>query len=45
MSSIPGHIISLEGISPNPEKMEAVTWFPVPTPVNRVRQFLGLMSY
>ena len=44
MSSIPGHIVSLEGISPNLEKMEAVTWFPVPISVNRVRQFLGIIS-
>ena len=41
MSAILGYNVSLEGISPNPEKMETVTWFPVPTSVNRVRQFLS----
>ena len=41
MSAILGYNVSLEGISPNPEKMETVTWFPVPTLVNRVSQFLS----
>ena len=48
MSAIPGLIVSLEGISLNPEKMEAVAWFPLPTQLQsfRVRQFLlGLIRY
>ena len=40
-----GHVISAEGIGPNPEKVEAVKRFPVPTSVKGVRQFLGLASY
>lgn len=40
-----GHIISSEGIGPNPEKVEAVQRFPVPATVKTVRQFLGLASY
>ena len=40
-----GHVISEEGISPNPDKDKAVCEFPVPTSVKGVRQFLGMASY
>ena len=40
-----GHVISEEGISPNPDKVKAVCEFPVPTLVKGVRQFLGMASY
>ena len=40
-----GHVISAEGISPDPAKTEAVRNFPVPTGVKGVRQFLGMASY
>ena len=40
-----GHVISEEGISPNPDKVKAVCEFPVPTSVKGVRQFLGMASY
>ena len=40
-----GHIISREGISPDPSKTSKVREFPVPTDVMRLRQFLGLASY
>lgn len=40
-----GHVISEEGISPNPDKFRAVQEFPVPTSVKGVRQFLGMASY
>ena len=40
-----GHVISGEGIAPNPEKIRAVQNFPVPTLVKAVRQFLGMASY
>ena len=40
-----GHVISGEGIAPNPEKIRAVQNFPVPTSVKAVRQFLGMASY
>ena len=36
---------SAAGIAPNPEKVDAVKRFPVPTSVKGVRQFLGLASY
>ena len=40
-----GHIISVEGVRPDPEKTEKVKSFPVPRDVTQVRQFLGLASY
>ncbi len=40
-----GHVISEEGIAPNPDKVRAVQEFPVPTTVRGVRQFLGMASY
>ena len=40
-----GHIVSSEGISTNPEKVEAVQTWPVPKNVKQVRSFLGLCSY
>ena len=40
-----GHVISREGVSPDPEKTNKVRDFPVPTDATRVRQFLGLASY
>ena len=40
-----GHVITAEGIAPNPEKVDAVKRFPSPTSVKGVRQFLGMASY
>ena len=40
-----GHIISSNGIFPNPDKIEAVKKYPTPTNVRSVREFLGLASY
>ena len=40
-----GHVISPEGIMPDPAKTEKVKQFPMPTDVTKVRQFLGLTSY
>ena len=40
-----GHIISANGVSPDPEKIDKVKCFPVPHDVTQVRQFLGLASY
>ena len=37
--------ISREGVSPDPEKVEKVKNYPVPTNPTEVRQFLGLASY
>ncbi|KAH3765483.1 Transposon Ty3-G Gag-Pol polyprotein [Pelomyxa schiedti] len=40
-----GHIISKEGIRPDPSKMEAITQFPVPKGVEELRRFLGMTGY
>ena len=40
-----GHVISAEGISPNPDKVNAVRDFKVPINVRMVREFVGLASY
>ena len=40
-----GHIVSAEGISPNPEQVAAVKDFKVPQNVKGVRRFLGLAGY
>ena len=40
-----GHIISENGLEPDPAKIEAVQNFPVPRNATEVRSFLGLCSY
>jgi len=40
-----GHLISRQGISPDPAKTSKVKNFPAPTDVTKLRQFLGLASY
>ncbi len=39
-----GHLITPEGLKPNPRQIEAVVAFPVPQTVTNVRQFIGLTS-
>ena len=40
-----GHMLSKEGISPNPEKVQKVKDWPVPSNAKEVHSFLGLASY
>lgn len=40
-----GHVVSKDGIQPNPDKIRAVTGFPVPKNTKGVRSFLGLANY
>ena len=40
-----GHVISAEGFSTDPAKVEAVCSWPTPASVHDVRSFLGLASY
>ena len=40
-----GHVVSGEGISTDPSKIEAVKTWPTPTRLKDVRAFLGLCSY
>ena len=40
-----GHMVSEDGLSPDPAKVDKVQNFPVPTTVKTLRGFLGLASY
>jgi len=40
-----GHVISKDGVSTDPAKIEAVKEWPIPTCLTEVRSFLGLASY
>ena len=43
--SLPGHVISPDGIATDPSKTEKITDWPTTQNVQEVRQFLGLTSY
>ena len=40
-----GHVVSARGVSPDPDKVEAIQAWPRPMPVKDVKSFLGLASY
>ncbi|GBN58964.1 Retrovirus-related Pol polyprotein from transposon 17.6, partial [Araneus ventricosus] len=40
-----GHIISPDGVSPDPKKVSAITDFPVPTSKQELMRFLGMATY
>lgn len=40
-----GHLINKDGVKPNPEKIRAVTDFPIPRCPKDIKSFLGLVSY
>ena len=40
-----GHVVSAEGVSTEPEKVQVVKDWPTPTCVKEVRSFVGLVSY
>ena len=40
-----GHIITREGVKPDPRKIEAVKNFPIPRTKKNIKQFLGLIGY
>ncbi|KAL4011133.1 hypothetical protein IC575_028180 [Cucumis melo] len=40
-----GHVVSSEGVSVDPAKVEAVTNWPRPSTVSEIRSFLGLAGY
>ena len=40
-----GHVVSAEGVSTDPKKIEKVANWPIPTSKREVQQFLGLANY
>ncbi|XP_044572124.1 uncharacterized protein LOC123257372, partial [Drosophila ananassae] len=40
-----GHIITTEGIKPNPQKIEAIQKFPIPKTQKEIKSFLGLCGF
>ena len=40
-----GHIITEDGVKPNPEKIEAITKYPIPKTPKQIKAFLGLLGY
>lgn len=40
-----GHVITPDGIKPNPGKIEAIVKYPIPKTVKEIKQFLGLIGY
>lgn len=43
--TILGHVVSKDGILPDPEKLRAVAEFPKPSTIKELRSFVGLASY
>lgn len=40
-----GHIVSTEGIKPNPSKIQTIKDFPIPKTQKEIKSFLGLVGY
>nr|VZI03315.1 unnamed protein product [Spirometra erinaceieuropaei] len=40
-----GHKTNSDGINPVPEKVSAISTLPVPTTINQLRRFLGMVNY
>ena len=40
-----GHVVSKDGIQVDHKKIEAITEWPRPTTVTKIRSFLGLVGY
>ena len=40
-----GHHVSVQGVSPLPEKVSAVVDFPLPTSIRQLRRYLGLVNF
>ena len=40
-----GHVITPQGIRPNPDKIAAVKKFPIPKTPKEIKSFLGLVGY
>lgn len=40
-----GHVITQDGVKPNPEKIEKILNWPIPKTAKEIKQFLGLSGY
>jgi len=40
-----GHVVTSEGVKPDPEKVKAIKNFPIPKNTTDVKSFLGLTGY
>lgn len=40
-----GHVITSEGVKPNPDKIKAIKNFPIPKTQKQIKSFLGLLRY
>lgn len=40
-----GHIVTTEGVKPNPDKVKAIREFPIPRSRKEIKSFLGLLGY
>lgn len=40
-----GHVVTPEGVKPNPDKIKAVKKFPLPKTQKQIKSFLGLLGY
>lgn len=40
-----GHVITPQGVRPNPDKISAIQKFPIPTTQKEIKSFLGLLGY
>lgn len=40
-----GHVVTRDGVKPNPNKIEAIRVYPIPKTVKQIKGFLGLLGY
>ena len=40
-----GHVITNEGVKPNPEKIKCILSYPIPSTTTQIKSFLGLLGY
>lgn len=40
-----GHLITSEGVKPNPDKIYAINKYPIPKTQKQIKSFLGLIGY
>ncbi|KAL1448640.1 hypothetical protein WDU94_001909 [Cyamophila willieti] len=40
-----GHVVTADGVKPNPENVKAITEYPIPRTSKELKRFIGLMGY